>query len=246
MAANKAPGCPPGELRTLKLAGMMYAKAQDEADAEALADSTLPKPPADIQAKTDSAVLAMLGAHQAKRRRKRRVTYLLRTAAVVALIACISVPLAFTADASRAAVANFLIQNFDKFSRITYDINNNAGPPIGWTSEYYPQWLPEGYQVDNLSFDSEKEIIRYINDLNQKLYFCVFSLTTYDFSLSIDTEDTSCYSLQIGTYPAQMYIKNDKRSSSIIISLPTQILYIQGAVSESQLVQIANSIHNLL
>ena len=42
MAANKAPGCPPGELRTLKLAGMMYAKAQDEADAEALADSTLP------------------------------------------------------------------------------------------------------------------------------------------------------------------------------------------------------------
>ena len=44
MAANKAPGCPPGELRTLKLAGMMYAKAQDEADAEALADSTLPHP----------------------------------------------------------------------------------------------------------------------------------------------------------------------------------------------------------
>ena len=152
MAANKAPGCPPGELRTLKLAGMMYAKAQDEADAEALADSTLPQPPADIQAKTDSAVLAMLGAHQAKRRRKRRVTYLLRTAAVVALIACISVPLAFTADASRAAVANFLIQNFDKFSRITYDINNNAGPPIGWTSEYYPQWLPEGYEFDQLQF----------------------------------------------------------------------------------------------
>ena len=29
MAANKAPGCPPGELRTLKLAGMMYAKAQE-------------------------------------------------------------------------------------------------------------------------------------------------------------------------------------------------------------------------
>ena len=41
MAANKAPGCPPGELRTLKLAGMMYAKAQDEADAEALADRLL-------------------------------------------------------------------------------------------------------------------------------------------------------------------------------------------------------------
>ena len=177
MAANKAPGCPPGELRTLKLAGMMYAKAQDEADAEALADSTLPQPPADIQTKTDSAVLAMLGAHQAKRRRKRRVTYLLRTAAVVALIACISVPLAFTADASRAAVANFLIQNFDKFSRITYDINNNAGPPIGWTSEYYPQWLPEGYQFDRINYTEQAQEIWYTDDSGYSIYF---SLSTPD------------------------------------------------------------------
>lgn len=189
MAANKAPGCPPGELRTLKLAGMMYAKAQDEADAEALADSTLPQPPADIQAKTDSAVLAMLGAHQAKRRRKRRVTYLLRTAAVVALIACISVPLAFTADASRAAVANFLIQNFDKFSRITYDINNNAGPPIGWTSEYYPQWLPEGYEFDQLQFFNSCQAIWYVDGSNNKIYFVV---APHDDSLDIDTEDTYC------------------------------------------------------
>ena len=146
MAANKAPGCPPGELRTLKLAGMMYAKAQDEADAEALADSTLPQPPADIQAKTDSAVLAMLGAHQAKRRRKRRVTYLLRTAAVVALIACISVPLAFTADASRAAVANFLIQNFDKFSRITYDIIMQ-GPPLAGQANITPSGCRRGISL---------------------------------------------------------------------------------------------------
>ena len=195
MAANKAPGCPPGELRTLKLAGMMYAKAQDEADAEALADSTLPQPPADIQAKTDSAVLAMLGAHQAKRRRKRRVTYLLRTAAVVALIACISVPLAFTADASRAAVANFLIQNFDKFSRITYDINNNAGPPIGWTSEYYPQWLPEGYQFDRINYTEQAQEIWYTDDSGYSIYF---SILPHANIASVDNEDTHCYPIFVG------------------------------------------------
>lgn len=246
MAANKGPAALTDELRTLKLAGMMYAKEQDEADAKALAGEAVPQPPAAIQAKTDEAVFAMLDAHAVKRKRRRRARYLLRTAAAVALIACISVPLAFTVDASRAAVANFLIQNFDQFSRITYDVENNARAPVGWTSEYYPQWLPEGYQVDNLSFDSEKEAIRYTNNLNQKLYFCVFSSTTYDFLLSVDTEDTSCNNLKIGAYSAQMYIKNDKRSSSIIIFLPTQIVYIQGAVSESQLIQIANSIHNLL
>ena len=150
MAANKAPGCPPGELRTLKLAGMMYAKAQDEADAEALADSTLPQPPADIQAKTDSAVLAMLGAHQAKRRRKRRVTYLLRTAAVVA------------------------------------------------------------------------------NALS-----------------SIDTEDSSMYQINISSYEAQLFIKNNRQSSSIVIFLPSNLIYIQGALSEKDIIKIANNIHNL-
>ncbi len=242
MAANKAPGCPPGELRTLKLAGMMYAKAQDEADAEALADSTLPQPPADIQAKTDSAVLAMLGAHQAKRRRKRRVTYLLRTAAVVALIACISVPLAFTADASRAAVANFLIQNFDKFSRITYDINNNAGPPIGWTSEYYPQWLPEGYEFDQLQFFNSCQAIWYVDGSNNKIYFVV---APHDDSLDIDTEDTYCSNQIIGTYPAKLYIKHDKRSASLVISLPEITLYLQGNLTKSEILTIANSVHDI-
>ena len=241
MAANKAPGCPPGELRTLKLAGMMYAKAQDEADAEALADSTLPQPPADIQAKTDSAVLAMLGAHQAKRRRKRRVTYLLRAAAVVALIACISVPLAFTADASRAAVANFLIQNFDKFSRITYDINNNAGPPIGWTSEYYPQWLPEGYQFDRINYTEQAQEIWYTDDSGYSIYF---SILPHANIASVDNEDTHCYPIFVGPYPATLYIKNDKRSSLFFV--PSSItVYIQGPLSEEEILRIANSVHGI-
>ncbi len=242
MAANKAPGCPPGELRTLKLAGMMYAKAQDEADAEALADSTLPQPPADIQAKTDSAVLAMLGAHQAKRRRKRRVTYLLRTAAVVALIACISVPLAFTADASRAAVANFLIQNFDKFSRIPYDINNNAGPPIGWTSEYYPQWLPEGYEFSEIQCTSSRQSIWYKDKQEYQIYFSILATNALS---SIDTEDSSMYQINISSYEAQLFIKNNRQSSSIVIFLPSNLIYIQGALSEKDIIKIANNIHNL-
>lgn len=242
MAANKAPGCPPGELRTLKLAGMMYAKAQDEADAEALADSTLPQPPADIQAKTDSAVLAMLGAHQAKRRRKRRVTYLLRTAAVVALIACISVPLAFTADASRAAVANFLIQNFDKFSRITYDINNNAGPPIGWTSEYYPQWLPEGYQFDRINYTEQAQEIWYTDDSGYSIYF---SILPHANIASVDNEDTHCYPIFVGPYPATLYIKNDKRSSSLFFVPSSITVYIQSPLSEEEILRIANSVHGI-
>ena len=241
MAANKGPAASPDELRTLKLAGMMYAKEQDEATAKALANETVPPPPADVQAKTDEAVFAMLKACRKKRRRRRRAIYLLRTAAAVALIVCVSVPLAFTVDASRAAVANFLIQNFDQFSRITYDVENNAKAPVGWMSEYYPQWLPEGYQFDRIDFHMEKQELWFKN-LNYEIYF---SVSPHDDSLDIDTENTQCFFQTIGSYKSRLYIKQDKRSAAIVVFLPDVTLYIQGNLTKAELVKLANNIHGI-
>ncbi|PWL85155.1 MAG: hypothetical protein DBY17_09810 [Oscillospiraceae bacterium] len=242
MAANKGPAASPDELRTLKLAGMMYAKEQDEATAKALANETVPPPPADVQAKTDEAVFAMLKACRKKRRRRRRAIYLLRTAAAVALIVCVSVPLAFTVDASRAAVANFLIQNFDQFSRITYDVENNAKAPVGWTSEYYPQWLPEGYQFDRINYTGQAQEIWYINDSGSNIYF---SLSTHNSPFLFDTENTSCSTEIVGNYEAALCIKHDKRSCAIAIVLPTTTLFIQGPLTKDEILKIANSTHNL-
>ena len=240
MAANKGPAASPDELRTLKLAGMMYAKEQDEATAKALADETVPPPPADVQAKTDEAVFAMLKACGKKRRRRRRAIYLLRTAAVVVLIVCISVPLAFTVDASRAAVANFLIQNFDQFSRITYDVENNAKAPVGWTSEYYPQWLPEGYQFDQIYFEENMQAIWYINN-SYRIQFIVSS----DSPLAIDTENTNCYERMIGSYKSLLYVKDDKRSTSLAIFSPSETIYIQGNLTEDEIMKMAKNIHSI-
>ena len=240
MAANKGPAASPDELRTLKLAGMMYAKEQDEATAKALADETVPPPPADVQAKTDEAVFAMLDAHAVKRKRRRRARYLLRTAAAVAHIVCISVPLAFTVDASRAAVANFLIQNFDQFSRITYDVENNAKAPVGWTSEYYPQWLPEGYQFDQIYFEENMQAIWYINN-SYRIQFIVSS----DSPLAIDTENTNCYERMIGSYKSLLYVKDDKRSTSLAIFSPSETIYIQGNLTEDEIMKMAKNIHSI-
>lgn len=240
MAANKGPAASPDELRTLKLAGMMYAKEQDEATAKALANETVPPPPADVQAKTDEAVFAMLKACRKKRRRRRRAIYLLRTAAAVVLIVCVSVPLAFTVDASRAAVANFLIQNFDQFSRITYDVENNAKAPVGWMSEYYPQWLPEGYQFDQIYFEENMQAIWYINN-NYRIQFIVSS----DSSLAIDTENTNCYERMIGSYKALLYVKDDKRSISLAIFSPLETIYIQGNLTEDEIMKVSNNIHGI-
>lgn len=242
MAANKGPAALPDELRTLKLAGMMYAKEQDEADAKALAGEAVPQPPAAIQAKTDEAVFAMLDAHAVKRKRRRRARYLLRTAAAVALIACISVPLAFTVDASRAAVANFLIQNFDQFSRITYDVENNAKAPVGWTSEYYPQWLPEGYEFSEIQCAPSRQSIWYKDKQEYQIYFSILSSDTLS---SIDTEDSLMHQINVYSYHAQLFIKNNRQSSSIVIFLPSNLIYIQGALSEKDIIKIANNIHGL-
>lgn len=242
MAANKGPAALTDELRTLKLAGMMYAKEQDEADAKALAGEAVPQPPAAIQAKTDEAVFAMLDAHAVKRKRRRRARYLLRTAAAVALIACISVPLAFTVDASRVAVANFLIQNFDQFSRITYDVENNAKAPVGWTSEYYPQWLPEGYQFDQIVYNDKKSSIWYTSQSNYWIYFSILSQGTLP---EVDTENMVSFDCKIGSYSAELHLKKDKTSSLIIIFAPESIITIQGSLTENEILKIANSIHGL-
>lgn len=242
MAANKGPAALTDELRTLKLAGMMYAKEQDEADAKALAGEAVPQPPAAIQAKTDEAVFAMLDAHAVKRKRRRRARYLLRTAAAVALIACISVPLAFTVDASRAAVANFLIQNFDQFSRITYDVENNAKAPVGWTSEYYPQWLPEGYRFHQIQQNSHRQTIWYIDDRN---YSISFSLTSTEEPLAIDTENTVCSDILIDEYSAKLFVKKDKHSSSLAIFTSNTTICIQGLLSEDEIIHIAKRIHSI-
>lgn len=242
MAANKGPAALTDELRTLKLAGMMYAKEQDEADAKALAGEAVPQPPAAIQAKTDEAVFAMLDAHAVKRKRRRRARYLLRTAAAVALIACISVPLAFTVDASRAAVANFLIQNFDQFSRITYDVENNAKAPVGWTSEYYPQWLPEGYEFNEIQCTPSRQSIWYKDKQECQIYFSILSS---DALSSIDTEDSLMRQISVSSYQAQLFIKNNRQSSSIVIFLPSNLIYIQGTLSEKDIIKLANNIHNL-
>ena len=182
----------------------------------------------------------MLDAHAVKRKRRRRARYLLRTAAAVALIVCISVPLAFTVDASRAAVANFLIQNFDQFSRITYDVENNAKAPVGWTSEYYPQWLPEGYQFDQIYFEENMQAIWYINN-SYRIQFIVSS----DSPLAIDTENTNCYERMIGSYKSLLYVKDDKRSTSLAIFSPSETIYIQGNLTEDEIMKMAKNIHSI-
>lgn len=232
----------PGAPQTLKLAGMMYAQMQDEADARALADDALPQPPESVIARTDSAVHAMLAAQQKAANRRRRTARLVRVAAMVAVVLCVALPLTLTVDATRAVAANFLIQNFDKFSTITYDINNNAEPPIGWTSEYYPQWLPEGYSFDQIVFEDNRKEIWYEDELGYKIYFSIFLQGA---PLDIDSEDTYCLSPSVGAYKSNLYIKNDRRSATMVIFLPSVTLYVQGNLTENDILKIANSIHGI-
>ncbi len=232
----------PGAPQTLKLAGMMYAQIQDEADARALADDALPQPPESVMARTDSAVHAMLAAQQKAANRRRRTARLVRVAAMVAVVLCVALPLTLTVDATRAVAANFLIQNFDKFSTITYDINNNAEPPIGWTSEYYPQWLPEGYEFGKIALEDGRQDLWYIDDAGYKIYF---SLSAQSGVLDIDKENTDSYDTTVLSYNATLYIKDDKRTSAIAIFLPSCTLYIQGPLTKDDILKIANSIHGI-
>lgn len=81
-----------------------------------------------------------------------------------------------------------------------------------------------------------------MDDRNCSIFF---SLSSVDEPLAIDTENTVCSDIFIGEYSAKLFVKNDKRSSSLAIFTPNNAICIQGPLSEAEIIQIAESIHSI-
>lgn len=156
------------------------------------------------------------------------------------------------------------IRMFDRLSRLTHQqktgylftvVKHSAFRELEKQKRIVPaaeEWLSslseenaEDIAVGNLTLDEIRRCIaglkpqygdyirmRYVDDLD-------------DDSLDIDTEDTYCSEQIIGTNPAKLYIKRDKCSSSLVISLSNETLYIQGNLTEFEILKIANSVHSI-
>lgn len=186
-----------------------------------------------------SAVHAGQARQSAQKRRRVFYKRFARLGAVAAVLVILVPAIAMNVGASRTAISNFVIQSFGDYSALRYDTENNALPPFGWRSEYYPRWLPEGYHISSVRFDVQGDYIWYKNEAGKQISFFVL----YDMKEPlVNSEDREEREILINDRQAFLYIAEDMREATLVLPYVDAILRIEGTLSTSQIVQVAESI----
>lgn len=158
---------------------------------------------------------------------------------VVAAATLIATPvIAMNVSASRTAISNYVIQTFDKYSVIQYDKEYNAIAPFGWRSEYYPCWLPEGYQLDSVEFAQWGDCIWYITKDKTKLSFQVLNFADYPM---LNSEKYTEEQLLVNGHNATLYRSEDKHRAVLFVSLSRCAVQIDGFLSKEHLIRVIES-----
>lgn len=217
---------------------MAQNKFIDEMDALGQDDSLPEIPPEQVEELFD-AMHAARDRMKAQQRRK-SLQRKLAQIGVIAAAMLIAVPaVAMNVSASRTAISNYMIQNFDKYSVIQYDQEYNAAAPFGWRSEYYPRWLPEGYQIESVKFSDSVDFIIYSSKAGRDISF--FVLSPYS-GPQVNNEEYEEVAVMVGEHNATLYLSTDRRWAMIFIPLPDCSIQIEGELPGDTLCQIAESI----
>lgn len=162
-----------------------------------------------------------------------------RWGAAAAAILIATPVIAMNVSASRTAISNYVIQTFDKYSVIRYDREYNAVAPFGWRSEYYPRWLPEGYQLDSVEFAEWGDCIWYITKDKVKLSFRILNFADHPM---LNSEKYTEEQLLVNGHSATLYRSEDKRRAILFVPLSERAVQIDGFLSKEHLVRMMESI----
>lgn len=234
------------EKRTLELQGRynlemgVHLAWEDEMD-ELLAGE-MPEVTPEQTAALLSAAHRARDSIKAEKRHAKLKKHLVRWGAAAAAILVIAPVVAMNVSASRTAISNYVIQTFDKYSVIQYDQEYNAVAPFGWRSEYYPRWLPEGYQLDSVEFAEWGDCIWYITKDKVKLSFQVLNFTDQPM---LNSEKYTEEQLVVEGRNATLYLSEDRRKAILFVSLSEYAIQVAGFVSKNDLIQIVESVEIL-
>ena len=179
------------------------------------------------------------GAHPPKKKLKRA----LQICAALALAFTLLVPVPYYVSASaRTFFASALIENFSYFSSIRYDTQNDAIMPVGWKSKYYPQSVPESFYYKEVYITDNEGAICYSSPLRKDIQFCVWPTSI---PLQFDTENMTQKNIEINSHPAALYCNEEGTERVLIIMLPDNILMVRGALSETEILEMGQSIKNI-
>lgn len=223
----------------LRMGAYLARKDFEQQVEQAGQDESLPKLPDEAANRIVAAMMANYDTLQRAKKRKKLRGKLLRWGTAVAAVLVIAPAVALNVSASRTALVNYVIQNFDEYSVVQYDQDYNAQPPLGWRSEYYPRWLPEGCKVQKAGFNQWGDYIWYSNSKGYDFSFAVLLPSEQP---AINTENCEEKEVLINNQNAMIYTFDNRRRRILLLSLPNGSIRIEGSLTETEICRIAESI----
>lgn len=148
-----------------------------------------------------------------------------------------------TVKAFRIQVLDFLISIEPNYT--AFQLNNSSSEQgsgklvIDWTNAYIPTYIPEGYEISNLSYsDAIKKIIFTSEKANSPLIYTEYES---NYNIAIDTENAS-FEKTVEVNGKDGTITEKDSILTLVWEMDSHLFVIQGDISEAKIIQMASGV----
>lgn len=183
--------------------------------------------------------------HTASQKRKHYLNLAAKAAAcvifcAVGIVGAGSIAFQVSAEA-RGTIATLLMRNFGDYTQIEVLDGYELEKPFGWTSEYYPTWIPEGYHFYKMKLEQHREIIFYQNRDEEEITFqCLKELNGI-----YNTENRVIETVEVKGIDGFIAQGDDPLTKVLILYAGNEKIVISASVPSTDLLQMAESINGL-
>ena len=174
-----------------------------------------------------------------QRRKRASLTQRIRIVAILAAVLTLLCGTVVAAD--QVGWLHAIVEQFEEY---TWSWSARTSPltkPEGWDSEYYPTWVPDGFELAEIEETSSSKILRYRTSNNEEFLFKI-QLRPYTYD---DTERMEVETVQIDRSTARLFISQDRLTSTLVLPLEGETVAISGDINGDEAVEIAKSINNI-
>lgn len=149
-------------------------------------------------------------------------------------------------DAARTKLLNMILRVEDEYTSIKLENNKNGNVLknsiyINWENAYAPTYIPEGYQIHNISNSGSMKFIEYLNESNNMISQpIVFMQMPTDSKGVVDTEDAKVTNIKIQDYDGIIIEKNKR--VTIIWHNDEYLFDLSGYEDKSEMLKMAESV----
>ncbi len=158
-----------------------------------------------------------------------------RVACILLLLALAATTVTFSVEALREPFLRFVVETFEKGSRLIFPADSAEDQPI---EPMLPAYIPDGFSL-NLDMSDEYTIIRHYADSKGRIF--AFSQWSDGTSTGLNTEDVLPQKIMIQNKYEGFSFQNEE-ISYISFAASKYIFNLEGTLSEEELLKIAESI----